>query len=86
MGYFAERAAGRRTGEGWRGMWNGGKGPGDDSVAGIPTLQNQKLRVRNTCVYWGLFLLPSSLTKVSDEAQQQVVAVRGDDGSGQSWE
>ena len=35
--------------------------------------------------HWCLFFLPSSLTKVSDELQRQVLAVRSDDGSGQSW-
>jgi hypothetical protein len=86
MGWVAELAVGRRTGEGWRGMRGGGKGAaGGDSVADTQTWQNQTLRVRNTCAYWGLFRLPSSLTKVSDEPQRQVVAGCGDDGSGQSW-
>lgn len=86
MGWVAERVVGSRTGRGWRGTGRGGKGPaGGGSAVGIQTLQTQTLQVCKTCVYWDLFLLPSSLTKVSDEPQQQVVAVGGDDGSGQSW-
>ena len=51
MGFVAEQAVGRRTGEGWRGMRSGGRGPGGGgSVADIPTWQNQTLQVRNTCV------------------------------------
>jgi len=85
MGWVVERVVGSRTGEGWRRMRGGGKGPaGGGSAGGTGTWQAQTPRVRNTCAYWDLFLLPS-LTKVSDEPQQQVVAVRGDDGSGQSW-
>ena len=85
MGWVAGQVVDSRTGEGWRGMRSGGRGPAGGGLAGdTRTWQAQIPRVRNTCAYWVLFLLPS-LTKVSDEPQQQVVAVRGDDGSGQSW-
>ena len=85
MGCVAERAVGNCTEEGWEGMRDGDKGPaGGGSVGGTQTWQTQTLQVCKNRVL-GYLLLPSSLTKVSDELQQ-VVAVCGDDGSGQGWE
>lgn len=85
MGRSVERAAGNRTEERRGGMRDGSKGPaGGGSVGGTQTWQTQILRVcKNRVLEYVLFTVVSH--KVSDELQQQVVAVCGDDGSGQSW-
>lgn len=84
MGYVAEQAVDKHTGERWRRIRDGSKRPAENgSLVGTQTGQAQILRVRNTCVCLGLFLLPLSLTKVPDKLQQ-VAAVRGDDSSGQT--